>query len=74
MGIPIGSTLVSTKSDAIATVISPKKVQLGDNEMSLTAATRQILQLDYSVAPGPYWRFNGKLLRDIYDETYTHVS
>lgn len=25
----------------------------------------------HPVAPGPYWTFNGKVLRDIYNETYT---
>lgn len=74
MGIPAGSTLASTKTDAVVVVTGPKKVRLGDDDMSLTAATRQILQLEYNVAPGPYWTFNGKLIRDIYDETYTHVS
>ena len=28
--------------------------------MSLTAATRHVLRLDYSVQPGPYWRFQGR--------------
>jgi hypothetical protein len=74
MAIPIGSTLASTKSDTTVVVIGAKKVRLGDDEMSLTAATRQVLQLEYNVAPGPYWTFNGKLIREIYDETYTHVS
>jgi hypothetical protein len=39
--------------------------------MSLSAATRVLLGTDYNVAPGPYWTFNGRSLRDIYDETYT---
>jgi hypothetical protein len=29
-----------------------------------------LLSLDYSVQPGPYWTFNGRSLRDIYNETY----
>lgn len=70
MGIPVGSELKSTHSEASVTVVGPKRVRLGDEEMSLTAATRQILQLDYSVQPGPHWTFNGKLIRDIYEETY----
>lgn len=36
----------------------------------LTAATREILRLEYNVAPGPYLTFNARLLRDIYNETY----
>jgi len=70
MGIPIGSELKFTESDAGVIVTAPKKVKLDDVEMSLTAATRTLLGLDYSVAPGPYWTFAGQLLRDIYNRTY----
>lgn len=70
MGIPIGSELVFAATDARVTVSGAKKVRLADEEMSLTAATRKLLSLDYAVAPGPYWTFNSRLLKDIYDETY----
>ena len=70
MGIPIGSELKFTESDASVFVMAPKKVKLNGEEMSLTAATRTLLGLEYSVAPGPYWTFNGRSLRDIYNETY----
>ena len=71
MQIPIGSVLISSVSeDATATVVGPKKVSFQGSEVSLTAATRTVLGLGYSVAPGPYWRFEGKLIRDIYNETY----
>jgi len=71
MGIPQGSVLHSVEDDSTATVVSPKKVSFRGEEMSLTAATRMMLSLEYSVAPGPYWTFNGQSLRDIYNETYT---
>lgn len=70
MGIPIGSLLYFTESDASVVVSAARKVKLNDVEMSLTAATRTLLNLDYSVQPGPYWTFNGRSLRDIYNETY----
>jgi hypothetical protein len=70
MGIPIGSQLKSTHNDTEVTVVAPKKVRLGDEDMSLTAATRQLLQLDYSVQPGPHWTYNGKTIHDIYEDTY----
>ncbi len=70
MGIPIGSTLVSTKAGRTVVVSGPKKVRLGDDEMSLSAATKQILEIGYNVAPNPYWTYNGKLLSDIYEDTY----
>jgi hypothetical protein len=70
MGIPIGAMLKSVHGDASVIVTAPKKVKLGEDEMSLTAATQQVLQLDYAVAPGPHWTYNGKTIREIYNETY----
>lgn len=70
MGIPIGSVLRFTEGDATVTVCGERKVRLGDDELSLTAATRQLLGLEYSVASGSYWTFEGRLLTQIYDETY----
>lgn len=70
MGIPIGSELVSARSGESVIVIAPKQIQFRGEEMSLTKATRLILGLDYNVAPGPYWFFEGRLLREVYNETY----
>lgn len=70
MGIPVGSVLQFTEGDATATVSNDRKVTLNGEEMSLTAATKQLLGLDYSVWPTPYWTIDGKPLRVIYDETY----
>jgi hypothetical protein len=74
MGIPVGAILQFTRSDTpiTVTVVGPKKVKLNDEEMSLTAATRQLRNLDYDVAPGPYWTFEGRTIREIYNETYTN--
>lgn len=70
MGIPEGAVLHFTESDATVTVSGDRKVRLGEEELSLTAATRQLLGIAHSVAPSGYWRFEGKLLLDIYNETY----
>jgi hypothetical protein len=74
MGIPIGSELKSTHNDTTVTVSGPRKIWLGEEEMSLTAATQQVLQLAYSVAPGPHWTYQGKLIRDMYEETYGDIG
>jgi hypothetical protein len=73
MGIPNGSVLHSVEDDSTAIVVSPKKVLFHKEEMSLTAATRIVLGIEHSVQPSPYWTFNGRLLRDIYNETYEEV-
>lgn len=70
MGIPVGATLTFKNGDATVIVSSPKKVKYIDQESSISAITRELLGIKYNVAPGPYWLYNGKSLREIYDETY----
>lgn len=74
MGIPLGAELRAVRSGAVVTVIAPRKVRFGDDELSLTAATRQVLGNEYDVAPGPHWTYDGKLLRDIYEQTYPDIA
>jgi hypothetical protein len=74
MGIPIGSELICTTNGVKVTIEGPKKVQLDGESMSLSAATRQVLQINYPVAPAPHWTFNGKLIQDIYNETYSNID
>ena len=71
MKIPVGSTLVFTQNPGdTVTVIGERKVRFREEESSLTAATRELLGNSYHVAPGPYWTYDGRVLRDIYNETY----
>ncbi|TGE25604.1 GIY-YIG nuclease family protein [Hymenobacter aquaticus] len=70
MQIPIGAILTCSANLASAKVTASRKVDFNGEEMSLTAATRQALGIDYSVAPCPYWIFDGRSLSDIYAETY----
>jgi hypothetical protein len=71
LGIPNSSILTSTVDQSkTATVTDVRKVMFEGTETSLTAATRKVLELaeDYALQPSPYWTFNGKNLKDIYDE------
>jgi hypothetical protein len=70
MGIPVGSILQLIGHTATATVTSDRKVQVGDEEMSLTAATRRLMGLDHNVQPSRHWSIKGRSLKDIYEETY----
>lgn len=70
MGIPVGSTLECRKNGETAVVCSPRTVKFRDEETSLTRATRIVLGIAHSVAPSPYWSFNGRSLHEIYNETY----
>ena len=76
MGIPVGSQIYFNTDGEAATVISEKLVRFRDTETSLTNATRLALGegYAYNVAPGPYWTFNGRKLRDIYNETYQRID
>ena len=71
MGIPIGSCLTAVDYDETVIVVAEKKVSFKDQEMSLSRATREMRGHEYSVMPTPYWSFDGRSLRDIYDETYS---
>jgi hypothetical protein len=70
MQIPIGSVLQCTRDATTVTVAGPRKVILGDQEISLSAATRQVLGIEHYVQPGPFWTYNGRRLSEIYEETY----
>lgn len=74
LGIPIHSVLQFKSGGAEVTVLGEKKVSYKGEECSLTAATRKVLGLadDYPLQPSPYWLYNGRTVKDIYDEF--HVS
>jgi hypothetical protein len=77
MGIPVGALLVAdTNPDVTLTVTGDKRVRFGNrpDEMFFTAATREALELEYDVRPGPLWRYNGRLLSELYEETYLTAS
>lgn len=70
LGMPNGSVLVSKDGARQATVVGDKKVDYEGETCSLTAATRKLLGLpsDYPLQPSPYWTFNGKTVKEIYDD------
>lgn len=70
MEIPVRSTLVSIETGEEATVSGDRLVVFRGEEMSLTMATRKALGNEYSVRPTPHWKFEGRLLQEIYRETY----
>lgn len=74
MGIPIGAELHSVHGLFVVTVVSAKKIIFNNEETSLTAATRQVLGIEHSVQPSPHWTYQGRLLKDIYDETYSNAG
>ena len=70
MGIPVGSVLQFTQSDEQCKVTSGRRIEYKGEDLSLTALTKTLLEIDRPLQPSPYWTFNGKRLSDIYDDTY----
>ena len=70
-----GAVLVADADPYITvTVVGDKKVRVGDEELSLSAATQQVLHLEYAIRPAPAWRYQGRLLSELYEETYTTIE
>ncbi len=74
MGIPIGSQLQFYDGDDTAVVISSRRVSMNEQDYSLTALTRKVLNISHDVAPAKFWLYNGRTILDIYNETYDALS
>lgn len=76
MNIPIGAELVMPYEDKEykAIVTGPRKVSYENEEYSLSPLTAKIRNSEWNVQPCPYWYYNGRLLTEIYDETYTNIE
>lgn len=70
MGIPEGSTLEFAQGDHSCEVISGRRVKFEGEDMSLTALTKMLLEIDTPLQPTRFWTFQGRNLSKIYDETY----
>ena len=77
LGIPIGTVLVFKDGAAAqVTVSAAKLVKFNGEDCSLTAATRKVLGLpdDYALQPSPYWTYNGKTLKEVYETFYADLD
>ncbi len=70
MGIPVGAVLNWIHGDVTVTVRGPRWITFNDEESSLSAATQELLGVNYAVNPGPFWTYQGKTISQIYNETY----
>ena len=71
MGIPVGATLSYREGNATVTVVDERHVNYNGRVCFLTAATKELMGLNTSIQPTPYWLYEGKTLKKIYDETFT---
>jgi len=74
MGIPVGAELTFKDTDIKVKVVNARMVEFNGETTYLTRVTMSILFPNEpdknAVQPTPFWFFNGKNLKDIYDETY----
>ncbi len=71
MGIPVGSLLLfETDGTTELRVVEAKKVEYLGEPVGISKATKELLGVDYYVAPTRHWSFEGRPLSEIYDETY----
>ena len=73
MGIPVGAMLKFKRNDIEVEVVSHNRVKYRDKEYSLTAVTKQLLEISHAPATATNWTYQGKLLREIYKETYFEI-
>lgn len=71
MGIEEGTVLYSAVNDETCEVVDERKVKFRDEVMTLTMATRIKLDNNYNVIPSIHWTFEGRKLREIYNEVYS---
>jgi len=72
MGMQKGDTLHFRRNPSITIKVnSARSVLYQDNEYAISALTRDLLNTSYYCDPGPNWIYNGKLLREVYNETYS---
>ena len=75
MGIPIGLMLEAVSNpDITVVVISAKKVKLGEEEVSTAGRNATSLGDQLWVRPTPLWRYQGRLLSEIDEETYSALD
>ena len=73
MGIESGTELRLTGDETVTVkVVDERLVKMGDQILSMTEATKRARGVSLPVAPLRYWKtVDGRLLSDIYNETYS---
>ena len=71
MGIPVGSRLEYTgEGDHFCTVRGGRRVEFDGKMWMISPLTQKLLGLERPVRGIDYWQFDGRDLKDIYEETY----
>lgn len=70
LGIPPASSLLFQDGVTTITVLTNRKVEFDGQACFLVTPTRKLLGLaeDYPIQPSPYWSYQGKSLKNLYEE------
>ena len=71
MGIAIGETLTTADGLITCKIAEEKKIEYEGEVMSLTRLTKKLKDVEYAPQPGLHWFYNGKSVKELYDETYS---
>ena len=73
MGIPVGSTLVyEGDGETTCKVFDGRRIEFQGETMSISKLTAELRNTPGRPIRGPaHWSFNGRLLDELYEETYT---
>lgn len=76
LGIPAGSILLAKNGQLQVTVVDDKKVALQGTICSLTEATRKLFDMPNGapIQPSPHWIFNGKTVKEIYENYHSETE
>lgn len=72
LGIPIGGVLTYRDGTATCRIADARNIEVDGVICSLTSLTRRVMGLadDYALQPSPFWLYNGRTLKELYDEFY----
>ena len=67
--IPVGAELKFTRRDATAIVVDDRSIVRYEGEdVAISLLTGRLMESNYYVGAGRFWTYEGRLLRDIYNE------
>ena len=71
LGVPQGAEIQFTQGSAAATVASENTVTYEGREYRLTPLTKQLRGSDKPLVATTYWNYQGRTLREIYEEVWS---
>ena len=71
MGLKEGDVLKFNRNDETCTVLTGRQVSYKGEAWFLSNLTNKLLDRTGPMDGSPYWYFNGKNLKDLYNETYS---